>query len=151
MLFFPIEARKVLPVQCQQQKMINSKVFHLSIKKILSLFPVFHLFNAATEIPHGRLVSSNKNRPVKSPFPNEMGLSIKVFSKDIVTDSLSYQYWQYASYWFAIKVVTISLGNLVTSIGSWHPYGWTNAWHSVRFVQHSLILLPPATAAFLRM
>lgn len=90
LLFFPIEARKVLLVQCQQQKIINLKVFHPSIKKILSLFPVFQFFNAATEIPHGRVVSSNKNQPVKSPFPNEMGLSIKIFSKGTVTDSLSY-------------------------------------------------------------
>lgn len=70
--------------------MINLKVFHLSIKKIFSLFPVFQFFNAATEIPHGRVFSSNKNQPVKSPFPNEMGLSIKVFSKGTVTGSLSY-------------------------------------------------------------
>lgn len=87
LLSFPIEAKKVLSVQCYQQKMINLKIFHLSIKKILSLFPVFYFFNAAAEIPRGRVVSSNNNQPVKSPFPNEMGLSIKVF---IVTDSLSY-------------------------------------------------------------
>lgn len=56
--------------------MIQLKVFHLSIKKLLSFSPVLRFFNRAAEISRDRVVSSNKNNPVKSPFPNEMGLNI---------------------------------------------------------------------------
>lgn len=51
------------------------------------------------------------------------------------------------SFWFAIEVVMVSLGNLVASIPSWCPHGSTDLWCSVRFVQHPLGLFP----SFLRM
>lgn len=55
------------------------------------------------------------------------------------------------SFWFAIKVVTLNLGNLVASIHGWCPYGWTDLWCSVGFVQYPLGLLPPQLTAALRM
>lgn len=147
-LSYHTEARKVWPVQSQQQKMISLKVFHLSIKKLLSLFPVFHFFNAATEIPCDKVVSSSKNHPVKSPFPNVMGLNTD-FSVRIPLLTVPHTMTA-DSFWFAIKVVTLNLRNLVPSICSWCPYHWTYLWCSVRFLQHSLGLLTPQLAAFLR-
>lgn len=143
-LFYHIE---VMPVQHQQQKIINLKVFHLSVKQLLSLFPVFHFFSAVTEFPHDRVVSSNKNHPVKSSFPNEMGLNMD-FSVRIPLLTVLHTTTA-VSFWFAIRVVTLSLGNLMASISSWCPCGWTDLWCSVRFVQHPLGLLPPQLTCLL--
>lgn len=146
-IFYHTEARKVWPVQHQQQKIINLKVFHLSTKHLFSLFTVFHFFSAAAEFPHDRVVSSNKNHPVKSSLPNEMGLNIDFTVRIPLLTVLHTT--SAVSFWFAIKVVALSLGNSMTSISSWCPSGWTDLWCSVRFVQHPLGLLPPQLTCLL--
>lgn len=116
--------------------MINLKVFHLWIKKLPSLLSIFHFFNAATEIHHDRVVSSNKNHPVKSLFPNEMGLNVG-FS--VRMPLLTAPHIVIAgSFSFTIKVVRLNLGNFMASTHVWCSYGWTDLWCLVRFVHTHL-------------